>query len=242
MLEKILQNIGLDQKETKVYLASLSLGASSAPEIAKKALLNRVTTYDVLKRLLNKNWVSAIEKKNGNIFTATNPEIVIHNTKVRAMEAEKVIPELLSLSGSIQKKPRISYYQGIQGLKNIYEETLGAKEKILYTITHPENLFETFGEDYFYKYYFKQRVKHGIKIKTLVPNTPMGLKTVAEAKQYLREAKLFDHKKYEIPNEIQIWDNKTALISLKDRMGVVIENEEIANFTKTWWQMVWDKY
>lgn len=242
MLEKILQNIGLDQKETKIYLASLALGASTAPEIAKKAGLNRVTAYDVLKRLADNGWVSAIEKKRGSIFTATNPEIMIHNTRVRAIEAEKAIPEFLSLSGSIQKKPRISYYQGIQGLKNVYEETLRSKDKILYTITHPDNLFEIFGKDYFYKYYFKQRIKQNIKIKALIPDTKEGKITLEKPKKYLREVKLFSAKKYKIPNEIQIWDNKIALISLKDKMGVVIENEEIADFTKIWWQMVWDKY
>ena len=41
MLEKILKNIGLNEKEAKIYLALLELGKSKVPEIAKKAELKR---------------------------------------------------------------------------------------------------------------------------------------------------------------------------------------------------------
>ena len=41
MLERELQEIGLNEKEAKVYLATLELGQSVVQDIAKKAGVNR---------------------------------------------------------------------------------------------------------------------------------------------------------------------------------------------------------
>ena len=45
MYEKELQDLGLSEKEAKVYLTALEMGAETAQNIAKKANVNRATTY-----------------------------------------------------------------------------------------------------------------------------------------------------------------------------------------------------
>ena len=58
MLEKYLQDIGLNEKESKVYLALLAVDNSSVLDLSKKTELNRSTTYVVLETLAKKGLVS----------------------------------------------------------------------------------------------------------------------------------------------------------------------------------------
>lgn len=81
MLAKILQNIGLTEKEAKVYLACLELGPQPVSEIAKKARINRVTAYDILEKLLKKGLVNFVTKEKIKFFNATDPRIVSQETK-----------------------------------------------------------------------------------------------------------------------------------------------------------------
>ncbi len=72
--EEILRDLGLTEKEIKVYLTSLSLGQSTVNAIAKKSQLNRVTCYDILKYLKEKGLVSYVIKSGVKYFEAAEPQ------------------------------------------------------------------------------------------------------------------------------------------------------------------------
>ena len=57
-----LQQIGLTEKEAKVYLAALELGEKAVQVIAQKAGVNRATTYFILESLIEKGLQRAINK------------------------------------------------------------------------------------------------------------------------------------------------------------------------------------
>jgi len=54
MLIQELQKLGLSDKESKVYLASLELGPAPIAAIAKQASVNRPTTYVIIESLIKK--------------------------------------------------------------------------------------------------------------------------------------------------------------------------------------------
>ena len=60
--EEALKGLNLSDKEINVYLSLLMLGQSSVNNIAKKANLNRISTYDLLKALLERGFVSYVIK------------------------------------------------------------------------------------------------------------------------------------------------------------------------------------
>ena len=47
-----LKQLGLEEKQAKIYLASLELGPDTAQNIAYKASLKRPTTYVILEELI----------------------------------------------------------------------------------------------------------------------------------------------------------------------------------------------
>jgi len=77
-LEKDLQQIGLSEKEAKVYLASLELGPSTAQTIAAKATVNRPTTYVMIESLIKRGLMSSFQKGKKRFFVAGKPTQLLY--------------------------------------------------------------------------------------------------------------------------------------------------------------------
>lgn len=240
MLEKIVENFNLDEKEAKVYLASLSMGRSKVSEIAKEAQLNRITAYEILKRLSQKGIANKTVIKDMIYFQVVEPKLLINKMERQTEIAREILPQLNLLVGAKKGRPKVNYYEGIEGMKTVYEDTLLCEDKAIYDITNGEKLFNCFGKD-FMDNYIKKRVRKKIKIKVLVSDNPSSRQIVKNSKQVLREYKFFDEKNYPIPNEIMIYDNKIILLSFTSKIGVLIEDDEISQSIKIMWNMVWNK-
>ena len=54
--------------------------------------------------------------------------------------------------------------------------------------------------------------------------------------------RFYPDNKYNIPNEIDIYADKVALMSFTDQIAVIIENKEIAESMRNLWKMAWDRF
>lgn len=233
----ILTNIGLTEKEAKVYLALLELGTKVVSEISQKARINRVTTYDILEKLKEKGLISSFTKAKVKYFTATDPEMIASNYAQKTKALESSLPELKRLRGETVH-PRIQYFEGLQGIKSIYEDTLTAKTEILNFSNSAEirKYWPTYDKDYVAK-----RAQKKIHLKGLIPDDDAGKLVKSQDTIYNREMRLLPKDKYTFTNEINIYDNKVAIISFADELiGMIIESHEIADTQRTIFQMCWD--
>lgn len=242
MMEKIIENFNLEEKEAKVYLASLSLGKSRVSDIAKKAQLNRITTYEILKRLTSKGIANNIVHKKIIYFEVIDPKQFLKKIERQAEMAKEVIPQLLLIKNISNKQPRVEYFVGVEGLKIVYEDTLNCQEKIIYNMANIENLIAFFGND-FLNTYINKRIKKGIRVDVLIPNNEFAQKYIKNEKQInpLRNYKFFNDEQFPIPNEIMIYDNKIILLSFSSRIGVIIEDHDIAESLKSIFKLLWNK-
>lgn len=235
--KKELANLGLSETESAVYLALLELGSATNSKIARKTGLNRITNFEVLKRLGTKGIVSGFKMKGVMYFGALNPQILIKQHRESLGLLEKGLTELVQNKADY-KRPKITTYSTKEGLKQIYEETLLSKTEIL-TFINSKDLRDYFGNDYI-ENYVKQRVKKGIKIRGFWPNDEVGQSDKNEGESALREVK-FLPSGVSIQNEIQIFDDKVALLSTKDEMGIIIKNQSIAESLRSVWEMLWER-
>ncbi|MFC1647754.1 TrmB family transcriptional regulator, partial [Patescibacteria group bacterium] len=130
MLIDVLKNLGLTNKESKIYLACTELGSSVVSQISKQAGVNRVTTYDILEKLIQKGFVNYFTKNKIKYFSAVKPDTIYKVTKQKTDDLKKALPELKRLHGDTPH-PRIRYFEGINGIKAIYQDTLSSKTEIL---------------------------------------------------------------------------------------------------------------
>src|SRR3989338_6673116 len=171
-LQKLLEGIGFDDKEANVYLACFELDGGSNTQISKRTNLNRITNYEILKRLERKGIVRIFLKRRKKHFMAVDPRIVVKQAKEKLALAETAIPEFLAGSNKIAKKPKIYFFEGIEGIKSIYDDSLNSKGEIL-TFTNPKDIESVLGKKYVDRYVY-ERVLRKISVRRLAPGNPAG--------------------------------------------------------------------
>lgn len=240
ILEK-LEKAGLTEKEAKTYLAILELGEATIAEIAKKSDIKRSTVYDILDLLKEKGMISQTRRNKRPIFLAENPKKMIEKLEEQKRELEEAVPELLSVMNLLDKKPRIRYFEGIEGVKEVFEDTLRyPNTEILTWISYPNiNL----GEDYFWKYYNPKRLKQRIWGRVITPDTPKNraLKETLGDK-WLAKMKVFSNESFlKLDMEIKIYGkNRVGIVSYKEDLGIIIESAKIYDGLKAIFEGMWD--
>lgn len=66
-----------------------------------------------------------------------------------------------------------------------------------------------------------------------MPNTPLAQTRLRNDKKEKRELAIVDKKEYPIPTEIDVYNNKVMIASWREKLGVIIESQEIADTLKT---------
>lgn len=235
-LTDILQSLGLSDKEAKVFLANTSTGTAAVSEIAKAANQNRVTTYDILEKLKQKGLVSHFTRAKVKYFSAIDPEILLEEYENRTASLRSALPKFKALTGEINH-PRIRYFEGLEGIKAIYTDTLTSKTEILNYSNSAEirRSWPTYDEDYVQK-----RAEKKIFLRGLSPQDKAGKIVHAKDKEYYRQLRLIPSEKFNFTNEINIYDDKVAIISFKDELiGMIIESPEIALSQRAIFEMCW---
>ena len=120
-----LKNIGLNEKEAKIYIALLQIEKGSAYTLAQRSGLKKATAYVVLEELLKKNIVEKIPRSKIALYKTIPPTELFAMARARLLNAEKEsLAELQALDSQDDRKIRVYYYQGEMGIKKIYERQL----------------------------------------------------------------------------------------------------------------------
>jgi HTH-type transcriptional regulator, sugar sensing transcriptional regulator len=237
-----LLDIGFSDKEANVYISLLELGKGTVSHIARKAGINRTTGYDILDTLIRRNLVSISGKEPKQEYVAESPDrlekFIERNIKKQQHnleKAESLIPQLKSIHNK-KGRPRIKFYEGKEGLVQVYEDTLTATETIraYATIDDMHNTLP----GYFPQYY-KRRADKGIKIRSIFPRTTQALERVRYNKHEARESALVPYDKYHFSPEIDIYDNRVMIASWREQLGIIIESQEIADAMKKIFELSW---
>ncbi len=236
-LRKTLSGIGLDPKEAEVLSILFKSESVRASEIARKSHLNRSTAYVVIKSLLHKGLVTSSQKYGVTEFSAIEPRLLVSylDRQQQALEEEKnsvqrILPELEQLRANLDVLPKVSFFEGLEGVKQAYEDTLdNNRGKVIYVFSGPDIVFQEMGEDYV-SYYITKRTRLGIRSFQIAPRTPGGEIIQSKDKNVLRITKLIP-KEFSFDSEMIIYDNKLGIFSFaKDKlMAVIIEDQLIVN-------------
>jgi sugar-specific transcriptional regulator TrmB len=237
-----LQTFGFSEKESEVYMALLELGRGSVSKISLKAQINRTTGYDILNSLVAKGVVSISGKEPKQEYAAESPEAltqylkrVAEQTAIHIRKSEELTPEF-DLLFAKKNRPKIRFYEGTDGLKNVYEDTLTSSEPIraYATVDDMHNALP----NYFPEYY-KRRANKNISIRAIVPETETGKERKTHDLEEKREIAFVPADKYYFSPEINVYDNKVMIASWREKLGIIIESEEIADAMKKIYELAW---
>lgn len=226
-LTQTLTQLGLSDKEAKVYLSLLTLKEALPSVISKHANIKRPTTYLILDQLAEKGLASKVKKGSYYHFQPITPHNLLEKQHKIYQNIEEALPELLSLHEKFAVKPQVSYFEGKKGLIQIMEDTLTTSTDLL-CWADVTLATKTLLEDY-YPSYIKTKVERKIWLRGIFSYDKNALNLKQRGKEELREVYLIPKEDYPFKNEINIYDNKIAIISHEDKMGVIIQNANIAD-------------
>jgi HTH-type transcriptional regulator, sugar sensing transcriptional regulator len=239
MLEKDLGKLGLDDKESKVYLALLELGEANIEQIARKSKVKRTTVYDVIDSLKEKGMVSQVVKNKKTIFFAEDPRKFEEGLEERKHTLKNILPELLSIANRIGGKPKIKYFEGEEGINEIYNDTLRYSDYEMLVWGSMKSTLG-FGEDFLLGSYVPRRLKQKIWVRAIAPDSPLMRKYQSLDEKSLRKTKLI--KESDLPLEVEIdlyAKNKIAIMSFEENIGLIVESQKIFTTLKSIFEMNW---
>ncbi len=242
-----LKKIGLSDKEAKIYLTSLSRGPETAPNLARISNIVRPTAYVIIDSLMKKGLMSSYDQDKKTYFTAEAPEHLLSLLRLqkkeieeKEREIEKLVPELLSMANIKGEKPKVRVFEGKEGLKAVIESILKSKTKMIYSFVPLDLMLNLFPLKEHGELMASPRVQKKIKAKVLY-TSKKGEVYKFKDPQNLRDAIFIDEKKFPFKCGIDVYDNNIAFYSYKGTiMGVIIENEDMADTLKTLFEMIWE--
>ncbi|MDE1970775.1 MAG: TrmB family transcriptional regulator [Patescibacteria group bacterium] len=248
-LERNLEKLGLSEKEAKVYLATLELGQATVQHIAKKAEVQRPTTYVILDSLMKNGLVTTAESGKKTLFSAESPEQLD-----RLLEKEKadialkhtylqeIIPELKALFNLTENRPKVKFYEGKEGIIAMQEEFLRLAETVTEEIvgfTPLDELLRVFPN--YESTYSKERSNKKLRNKVIYTRAE-GPLTGATSENVLREARYIPKDKFPFTSSVTVYgQDYLVLISYGEQLlGVTIQSNDIASSFRVIFNLAWD--
>ncbi|HLD21149.1 MAG TPA: helix-turn-helix domain-containing protein [Patescibacteria group bacterium] len=240
--DETLELLGLKPKDMTVYTHLLKLGTAPLRRIAEVTNLNRGTTYDALKRLIDVGLVSHMDAKTHRYFTAEDPqkltglamrrEVAIQEAQLKLKD---VVPQFQELLGMSAHRPSVRYYEGESGVRDILTDVLktaaSSKDK-LFRIYSSEGIRDLIAHAW--PGFIKLRVRKGVRVNTISIGEGGRTHGLDERKWLTQTNKA--------PSYIFIYPGKTAFVSLDERrqlFGVIIEDEAIAATQEMIFDALW---
>lgn len=231
---EILQEIGLSNTESKVYLALLELGSALAGDITKKSEVNRTNVYDALERLIEKGLASYVISANRKVFEPVNPEKLKEILKEKQEKLNSVMNDLKSKYNQIKAKEEAMIFKGKKGIKSIFEDVLKEKKDLF--AYGAESRFANMFPAY-QKYWNKKRAQLQINVKIIY--TKKVKKRKLQEKLRLLNMK-FLPETYDFPSTIMIYGGKVVTIVWTDLpFGFMIKSKDAAKSNMHFFNLLW---
>ena len=235
-LTTILQGLGLNGKEVKMYLACLELGSATVQEIAEKSGVKRTSIYNFLEVMKAKGFITEVRHDKRILLIPEEPSVLLSRAEDQRKKLEAALPELMSIYNRPGDKPKVRFYQGVEGLKRVYEDTLTTGE-IIYEISDYERMFAAVEGDWMWGYP-KRRTELGIKAFSIAKEGPQAEAVRATDTKQLRETRFVADVNFE--TEINIYGDKVALLSFRrPYAAVIIEDKAITQTLRSMWKIIW---
>lgn len=235
-LQNVLQYLGLNEKQAKVYLALLQMGSGSVPVISVQAGTKRPTTYLILEELRMKGLATLLPRKKKALYTAESPQNLLEEQREKEEIIKSNLPELLAIYNSKKEKPKVTYYQGEDNIVKLYDEIFKEKEILFYgsiASISPE--------------VYKQVEKYLGVIKKENLSVREILQADEKSIRFARDNASENHRikialgDYSFPTDNMIFGNKVAIITYKDTpMAVIIESSDVVKTHKSMFEIIWN--
>lgn len=242
LLNESLEKFGLSTRETKVYLASLELGKATVQEIAKKSDLARSTSYSILEALISKKLIFPLKSEKIMSYSAEDPQKILNLSEESTRAIKSSLPELKKLYREASSRPKIKYHDGLNAIKEMYNDILRIKGLKEYLIFAPEDTWLQMDEKWITDFKAR-RVSAKIKTRIILNDSPESRQRLIDSGKYFSKMKILPPDiTSELTAGVYIFYDKIILTDYKkDLISVEIQSKGIAQMQKLLFESLWKK-
>lgn len=241
---QLLEQLGLNDKEIKIYEALLFNGLSSASAIGKQTGIKRPSVYFTLEKLIEKGLISRTTLNKKEVFQTEDPNVlkrIVKEQSEKTRDLESAIKRLVPhLKKTRQKKlttSNIKILEEKESLWNVGEDTL-KEGKDIYVFGSFQKLYEVYSAKRLDEY-GKHRIMRRIKAHILTDIHPESIKGYRNQEFLLSEYR-FLPPSTSIDTYFIIYGDKTFLAGAnKPLTGVIIEDKAITSAIKIMFDALW---
>ena len=246
MLTDLLQHYDFSEREAKVYLAGLSLWSAPGSTIARYSGEKRVTVYAILKELIKRGIFTSVIRDEITYFSPISPEQLayIYEEKYKALKER--LPELVAITESVGNKPKMRYFEGVEGIKHLYNELLETSEPIFAFLSdgeiHPKL------QQYLNKEFVQRRIEKQIPASVIVSkekgsdylqatNTSKIMKKYTTTKTVEEDILAFE-------GEIVLYGESSILCALyanEEMIGYSLQSRQLYKTLKSIFDFIWKR-
>jgi len=242
--EEGLKKLGLTEAEAKVYISTLQLGGGYVSLIAKKSEVERTNCYHILKTLGKKGFISITNRGSSKYFLPESPKKIINEQEDMLMTAQKIVPSLISLQNTPPGlAPQMKYYEGLEGVRNVFNQCLESKTEIL-SYTNIHQLLNKFPK--VMPSYCLEKAERKLKTRIISPYNKASENFLYEyfPDDYISkfiQLLYINPEEFALQNDITIFDDKVSIVSLSpdENIGVIIESKVYADTSRTIFNLSW---
>jgi len=248
MHQDILKNAGLTNVQTEIYEFLLNNGEFKASILARNIKRPRGVVYKGLDELIELGLVEKRDDKDMiSVFRAEHPsklEQMYINKEASIKRNKKLfidtLPNLISAYNITLNKPGIKFYEGLEGVKKVINDTLTAKD-VIYTYADAEAVVKYI--DKINQEYVKKRDKLNIQKKMILIDSSFTRNYLKDYHRQTTDMRFIDHKLFPFNSVMQIYDGKISYITLSDKsmIGVIIQDPSIYQMHKSIFEFNWSK-
>ena len=249
ILEGLLVSAGLSEKEARVYLILLQTAGAPATKVITKSGLKKGNTYAILNQLKTKGLVTDYKKDRKAYFRAEAPAKVLELLDQKTIEVNqartsfaKILPKLSSSYKMAVGKPTVRYFEGEEGIKEVFNDVYNTSDKEQWGCVDIE-VAEKALKNYILPNLKPLRLKKKYWTMSFSALSPTGIELKKKDLKEYRKQILIDRKKYPLPAEIDIYEDKIAMMSFRggEFVSIIIENKDFAESLRSVFRYSFDR-
>lgn len=249
-IEDILSKAGLTQEQSKVYLFLIENGMTNAKVISSRTKIGRTLTYKILDQLIV---LELVEKRDSagkvSLFVPLHPQKIkdrlndlINQSKIASDNLSAIFGSVVSQYNILLGKPNVRYYEGVDGIKEIYTDILDTgKDILIISSSAKDNRCEILP---LIRDQIKKQVERNIHVKaiTQIVEHEIATPTNDDFKNLITR-KQINQEKLSIPSQIIIWGDKVAITNFKESIiTVIIDSKYIRDTFSVLFDFIWSRF
>ncbi|EKD67599.1 MAG: transcriptional regulator, TrmB [uncultured bacterium] len=244
-IHKILQSLNFSPVETEIYLILAENEKLNVSAIIEKTQKSRTAVHTALNALLAKDFILYEKVGREAFYSLAHPHKLyglLEEKKLDdARQYEDVSSAINSLVGSYQltqNKPGVRFFEGIDGIMEVINDSLKAKGEILTYLDVEATQAYISKEN---KEYVQKRLELGIHKRMIAPDTDMTRERYRNYNPNI-EVRLMPAHIKPFHTSVQIYNNSISFSTIQEEkmIGILIEDANIAQLHKSVFEFVWE--